>query len=132
MRPLMCLLMLSLGNLPGVSYGAIGPQTSEDLVYTLYRNSALDANMRLHVATFDADEGEGYNRENCESARSLFSRQPGVTVKYWCEKGYYRKEPEAKTRSENEGGTMGGRLNVARPRGLCGCQQSALPAALTY
>jgi hypothetical protein len=46
--------------------------------------------MRIHVATFDAGDGEDYNRENCEIARSLFRVQPGVLVKYWCEIGRYR------------------------------------------
>jgi hypothetical protein len=59
-------------------------------VFTLYRNSVLDANMRIHIATFDTYEsGPSYNKENCETTRPLFQRQPGVTVKYWCEKGRY-------------------------------------------
>ena len=58
--------------------------------YTLYRDSVL-APMRLHVATFDANDGEDYNRDNCEIARDLFQSQPGVTVRYWCEKGRYQK-----------------------------------------
>jgi hypothetical protein len=45
--------------------------------------------MRIHIATFDSKEGEEYNRENCELARSLFQAQPGVTVKFWYEKGRY-------------------------------------------
>jgi hypothetical protein len=59
--------------------------------YTLYRSSVLDAAMRLHVASFDSADGEAYNRENCEVARSLFQQQPGATVKYWCEKGRFQK-----------------------------------------
>ncbi|MBB4290620.1 hypothetical protein GGE16_002660 [Rhizobium leguminosarum] len=59
--------------------------------YTLYRNSALDANMRLHVASFDSADGESYNSENCQIAAGLFVTQPGVTVRYWCEKGKFRK-----------------------------------------
>ncbi len=61
--------------------------------YTLYRNSARPngATARLHVATFDADDGEDYNRGNCEVARGLFQQQPGVTVRFWCERGRYRK-----------------------------------------
>jgi hypothetical protein len=59
--------------------------------YTLYRDSATGKELRLHVATFDAGETEDYNRENCVLAVNLFQAQPGVTVRYWCEKGYYRK-----------------------------------------
>jgi hypothetical protein len=59
--------------------------------YTLYRSSALDRNMRIHMATFDAEDGADYNRENCQIAADLFEAQPGVTVAYWCEPGLYRE-----------------------------------------
>jgi hypothetical protein len=62
----------------------------EGVVYTLYRTSPVDASMRLHVATFDAQESESYNRENCLVAANLFAGQPGVKVRYFCEKGRYR------------------------------------------
>ena len=65
------------------------------IVYTLYRNSptvigtisGVDA--RIRVATFDAAEGNDYNRKNCEIARDLFASQSGVTVRYWCERGKF-------------------------------------------
>jgi hypothetical protein len=47
--------------------------------------------MRLHVATFDAKDGEKYNQENCEIARELFQKEDGVITKFWCEKGVFRK-----------------------------------------
>jgi len=59
--------------------------------YTLYRSSLLDSNLRVHVATFDVSESEGYNRENCELAAKLFAGQPSVQTKFWCEKGRYRR-----------------------------------------
>jgi len=43
------------------------------------------------VATFDAADGESYNKENCEEARELFQSQDGVKTKFWCEKGRYKK-----------------------------------------
>jgi hypothetical protein len=43
-------------------------------------------NLRLHIATFDAEESEDYNRENFNLAGQLIKTQPGVTVRYWCEK----------------------------------------------
>jgi hypothetical protein len=70
---------------------------ADGYAYTLYRNSAIDQNMRVHIATFDATEGfsasEGndYNSQNCEIAAKLFKAQPGVTVRYWCEKGNFKK-----------------------------------------
>ena len=59
--------------------------------YVLYRNSVTDETMRLHVATFDASDGEAYNRGNCDQAKELFQAQPAVKTKFWCEKGRYRK-----------------------------------------
>jgi hypothetical protein len=62
----------------------------ESTVYTLYRNSPMFASLRIHVATFDATESADYNRENCQTAADLFASQPGVKVRYQCEKGRYR------------------------------------------
>ena len=59
--------------------------------YALYRNSVADERMRLHVATFDASDGEPYNKANCEQAKELFQAQPAVKTKFWCEKGRYRR-----------------------------------------
>jgi hypothetical protein len=63
--------------------------------YTLYRSSPVPTDdlslRRVHVATFDAYENQSYNQENCEIAAGLFKSQPGVTVKYWCEKGQFKK-----------------------------------------
>jgi hypothetical protein len=59
--------------------------------YVLYRSSPIDATMRIHVSTFDAADGDTYNRGNCEVAAGLFQAQQGVTVRYWCEKGPFQK-----------------------------------------
>ena len=73
--------------------------------YTLYRDGAkitgaeelspgiIDKmhRLRIHIATFDASDGAAYNQENCELAKSLFQSQPGITSKFWCEKGVFRK-----------------------------------------
>ena len=56
---------------------------------TLYRSSPLTEGMRIHIATFDTNEGLEYNRDNCELARKLFQQQPGVLARFWCEKGLY-------------------------------------------
>lgn len=69
-------------------------QASEDETYTLYRSSVVDVHFRIHVATFDAEgeeNMEAYNRENCFLASDLFQHQPDVKVRFWCEKGRYRK-----------------------------------------
>lgn len=59
--------------------------------YTLYRSSTANDSLRINVATFDASDGELYNRDNCEQARELFQAQPLVKTRFWCEKGRYRK-----------------------------------------
>lgn len=64
---------------------------SDDDIYTLYRSSAVLERARLHVASFDAAEGEKYNSENCQQAQELFQGQPRVTVRFWCEKGRFKK-----------------------------------------
>ena len=65
-----------------------GPSNRE--VYTLYRNSLLDPLMRIHVATFDANESGTYNQENCQVAAGLFQAQPSVTTRFWCEQGRFK------------------------------------------
>ncbi|OOY31569.1 hypothetical protein BMI88_10830 [Thioclava sp. F36-6] len=61
-------------------------------VFTLYRASPISATMRIHMATFDADEPDPtYNLDNCQLTARLFMSQPGVSVRYWCEPGRYRE-----------------------------------------
>ena len=81
-RPAIILLIIGLAScgMPGDSQ-----------VYTLYRNSTVDGINRVHVATFDAADGEQYNHENCQLAAELFQQQPGTQTKFWCEKGQFRK-----------------------------------------
>jgi hypothetical protein len=67
---------------------ACGPS---ETIETLYRNSLLDENARIHVATFDAAESRAYNQENCRQAQELFQAQPGVRTRFWCEAGRYRR-----------------------------------------
>jgi hypothetical protein len=63
---------------------------SDNEIFTLYRNSLSDGNLRIHVATFDAKDGEEYNKGNCDQAQLLFQNQPEVKTKFWCEKGSFR------------------------------------------
>lgn len=59
--------------------------------YTLYRDSVTDQSMRVHVASFDASDGQAYNSENCAQAAVLFQAQPEVKTKFWCERGRFKK-----------------------------------------
>ena len=47
--------------------------------------------MRIHVASFNAADGEAYNRDICEQAQQLFQAQSGVKTQFWCEKGAFKK-----------------------------------------
>lgn len=72
---------------------------------TLYRNSLADLTMRIHFATFDADDGVNYNLANCQMAarllnaniRQLNSSQSAgdstyvQTTGFWCEVGGYNE-----------------------------------------
>lgn len=58
--------------------------------FTLYRKSVLNDGARIHVATFDAADGETYNRENCAATAGLFGCQPGARTRFWGEKVRFR------------------------------------------
>jgi hypothetical protein len=61
-------------------------------VYTLYRNSPIDENMRIHIATFDAYESSPeYNFGNCRIVRDAMINRPHITIEYWCEKGRFKE-----------------------------------------
>lgn len=70
---------------------AASQASAAETTYTLYRNSPLNGAMRIHVATFDAAEGGNYNRDNCATAADLFQRQAGVSARFWCEAGRFKK-----------------------------------------
>ena len=63
--------------------------SANETAATFYWNSVLNENARYHIATFDTNEGEAYNWENCQLAAKLFQAQPGVTTRFWCEKGKF-------------------------------------------
>jgi len=85
--------VILLTGVPACADGTNRP--SPESVYALYRSSVPvapgDVEMRVHTATFDSIYGEKYNRENCVIAKDLFQDQPDITVRYWCERGYFLK-----------------------------------------
>lgn len=60
-----------------------------DGAYTLYRSSVIGPE-RIHVGSFDTKGGNDYNEANCRLAGDLFQQQPGVKVRFWCEKGRFK------------------------------------------
>ncbi len=67
------------------------PDDNSGVVFTLYRNSAVNGTLRMHVATFDAADGKAYSLANCDHAADLFEGQPGVKTRFWCEPGRFRQ-----------------------------------------
>lgn len=82
-----------LGIAVAAALGAlVACEPADTNAYTLYRTTAVDgARPRIHVATFDANESEDYNRDNCDTAAGLFQGQDGVQTRFWCEKGKYHE-----------------------------------------
>ena len=68
-------------------------QSKNDTTYTLYRNSILDANMRIHVATFDSEEGgklnPDYNNASCRETAELYNKYDTAGKLWWCEVGKF-------------------------------------------
>lgn len=72
--------------------------------YTLYRNSPLAHEDRVHWATFDVEDSLAeINRNQCMMAARLLNanikasaeaegKKPYVDVGFWCERGTYAKE----------------------------------------
>ena len=90
--PLLAILLLS-----GCGSGASNS-------YTLYRNSSFDVAIRVHWATFDADESDpAYNLNNCLMASRILNANVAANAKaegkelnrslgFWCEAGPYREQ----------------------------------------
>ena len=73
-----------------------GKGPSDTDIYSLYRNSPEFPGMRVHVATFDADDksGSGLNRVNCQTAAEVLAKRPGVIVQFWCEPGRFHPQSQ--------------------------------------
>lgn len=69
--------------------GCGAQSATEPEVWTLYREEATPERGRAHVATFDANQSEPYNRDNCFTAQEHFQRD--ASVRFWCEAGRYHR-----------------------------------------
>lgn len=95
------MMKFTFGTLAGVVVILLaGCGGAADDTYTLYGGNGVSANLRVHVATFDATEpladfGQpraDYNHMNCVRTARLFQAQRLIASNvYWCEKGKYRK-----------------------------------------
>jgi hypothetical protein len=64
-------------------------------IWTLYRDSEIAPNARIHVATFDADEeaalsGPSYNQASCNETAQLYASNDSASKNWWCEPGRFR------------------------------------------
>lgn len=78
------------------AYAGSDSKKYEEKFYTLYRDSAIIENSRIHFATFNSNESESFNKRNCEDTAVLINNLPDLGIsnlgaKYWCEKGYFRE-----------------------------------------
>lgn len=80
--------------------GCSGENPFNDDEVTLYRNSPLSRELRVHWATFDASDGADYNLGNCQMMAKLLNanviasaeaegESPASDVGFWCELGPY-------------------------------------------
>ncbi len=83
--------LLCVSMLVAAAAEAIAEENRFDNIYTLYRSSVLDPTLRIHIATFDAEEGAEYNAENCQLAARLLLSQEGAKTLSWCEAGSFQK-----------------------------------------
>ena len=60
-------------------------------VYTLFRTTITKDAGRAMIATFDSENGDRYNLENCEVDRDFHNAQKGIATRYWCEPGRAKK-----------------------------------------
>ncbi|MDQ7020123.1 MAG: hypothetical protein Q9M33_13295 [Robiginitomaculum sp.] len=74
--------------------GGCGATDSGNNTYTLYRNSEILPNARIHYATFDSKEGgkftPDYNEKNCREAAAIYRKYDPAKKNWWCEKGKFR------------------------------------------
>jgi hypothetical protein len=76
---------------------------------TLYRNSGLDLSLRIHWASFDAEESDPmYNLRNCLMAAKLLNynlqtQNENLNSRgFWCEPGSYRETGSTPTTFDAE------------------------------
>jgi len=88
MRNLTATLFLTLAVLLGSAGMSWAQTTNPKDMATLYRNSLVIENERMHIATFDSSIKAwggtvfSYNWENCMNAAKLFQEQPGVKTRF--------------------------------------------------
>jgi hypothetical protein len=86
--------LMLIGLLAGCGGEAFGNSETA----TLYRNSPLASELRVHWASFDTSDGIDYNLGNCQMAARLLNanlaasveaegKEPCSNIGFWCEVG---------------------------------------------
>lgn len=56
-------------------------------VYSLYRASEKDRLAAIHIATFEAEDGQEDNAGICWQVAEMLQARPEATLRYWCKPG---------------------------------------------
>jgi hypothetical protein len=82
-------IMRFLVHIFAAAISATAPANAQEAPesYLLFRSSLVDPVARIYIASFDAEDGESYNAENCALVADLIQRQPGTKTRFWCEPG---------------------------------------------
>ena len=82
-----CLLMV-------FSVQNVEAKVGDDSVFTLYRNNHINPYIRVHVGTFDSENGSRYNSFHCKKVVEFFNndaKKRASKEQHWCEKGYFKE-----------------------------------------
>lgn len=62
-----------------------GCSKNDTVIYNLNVESKINPNLKIHIATFDSDEGENYRKASCnETAKLLQENSSGMNL-FYCE-----------------------------------------------
>lgn len=104
-----CVAMVTALALSGCTFQASANKPTS----TLYRNSPIDYGSRVHFATFDADDTQDFNMQNCvmtarvlnsnmDAANKAEGNQRDPKLGFWCEPGQFNANGSAPQRFESE------------------------------
>jgi hypothetical protein len=107
--------VLGLASLLGtLAFAGASSADEQGSIYSLYRNSWVSREKRIHVATFDAFQidsraSAAQNADNCNRVARLFNELPGNVSRFWCELGRYRDDRRSGQSAPAKLGTRGER-----------------------
>ena len=76
------------------SLQSVEAKVTDDNIFTLYRNNDMNPKIRIHVGTFDSNNGASYNSFHCEKVVQFWNKDAKSRTSkelHWCEKGYFKE-----------------------------------------